>query len=296
MRTRAVAGVIAGLLLPLPLVLLLAGGWREQQQQLPLTASRVSPSLEFEEKMRRQTYYRHCRDDSECEPPLGCLTDMRRRWTYCTDSQCMTDTQCPEGEVCRSIESVGGQRVVRMCIPLGVRKEGEQCWPTPTTRNTACGAGLLCAGEGWCGRPCGGQGPSGCPEGFFCADVGPEPVCLPSCQGRSCPEGQQCVRHEDGVSACARIFGANCQDDATCASCEVSSFPAYPGQAWMECVRRCGLEGSPPCPEGTGCGMLQCRPVCDPKVRDACGEGFYCARGGADRLPVCMPEWMRSKD
>lgn len=37
----------------------------------------------------------------ECEPPLGCLSDARYLRSYCTDSQCLTDVQCPEGEELR---------------------------------------------------------------------------------------------------------------------------------------------------------------------------------------------------
>lgn len=296
MSTRAVAGALIGLLLPVPLVLLLLRSVREPRRPPAPEATLISPILQFEEKMRLPTYHRNCHDNSECEPPLSCLSDTRRRLTYCTDSQCLTDMQCPEGEVCRGVGSVGGGRLVRLCITVGVRQEGQQCWSTPTTRETACGPGLLCGGEGWCARPCAKGGTQDCPEGFFCADVAPEPLCLPTCAGRSCPEGQQCVRHEDGASACAVVYGANCQDDATCTQCDVASFPQAPGQAWMECVRRCGGDGSPDCPEGSACGWLQCRPTCGTSRSGSCDKGFYCAKAYGGRPPVCIPEWMRSKE
>ncbi|MCP3145317.1 hypothetical protein [Pyxidicoccus xibeiensis] len=296
MSTRAVAGTVIGLLLPVPLVVLLLSAGSDPRQRLAPEATFISPVLEFEEKMRLQTYYRNCRDNSECELPLSCLSDTRRRLTLCTDSQCTTDPQCPAGEVCRSVGSVGGGRLVRLCIPVGVRQEGEPCWDTPTTRQTACGPDLLCGGEGWCGRPCAREATQGCPEGFFCADVAPEPLCLPTCADRSCPEGQHCVRHEDGASACAVVYGANCQDDATCTQCDVATFPQAPGETWMECVRRCGGDRPPACPEGSACGMLQCRPTCDAAIPDSCGKGFYCARAYGDRPPVCMPAWMKLKD
>jgi len=293
--TRAVAGVVIGLMLPVPLVLLLSAGRAPRQRPAP-EATLLSPILEFEEKMRLQTYYRDCRDNSECELPLSCLSDTRRRLAYCTDSQCMTDSQCPEGEVCRGVGSEGGGRLVRLCIPVGVRQEGQRCWDTPTTRETACGPDLLCGGEGWCARPCAKGASQACPDGFFCADVAPEPLCLPTCEGRNCPVDQQCVRHEDGASACAVVYGANCQDDATCSECDVAAFPQKPGKVWMECVQRCGREGLPACPEGSACGWLQCRPTCEPSVPSSCSKGFFCARAHGDRPPVCMPEWMKLKD
>jgi hypothetical protein len=293
--TRAIAGALVGLLLPLPLVVLLLSAGGAPRLPPDMGALPVSPILEFEEKMRLQTYHRHCRDGSECEPPLSCLSDLRRRWTWCTDSQCMTDMQCPEGEACRSVEAVGGGRLVRLCTLVGERQEGQSCWNTPTTRATACGPDLLCGGEGWCARPCGRQGTQGCPEGFFCANVAPEPLCLPTCEGRNCPEGQRCVRFKDGASVCAVVYGHNCQDDATCTECDVATFPQTPGQVWMECVRRCGLDGLPPCPEGSACAMLQCRQTCTSEP-PSCGQGFYCARGSGDRPSVCMPQWMRLED
>ena len=46
--------------------------------------------------------------------------------------------------------------------------------------------------------------PSSCPEGFFCADTTPGPACRPTCEGRDCPEGQQCIRDRKGASGLCR--------------------------------------------------------------------------------------------
>src|SRR5687768_544498 len=131
MRAREVAGVIAALLLPLPIVLLVLGA-RYPGLWAPTPGdTRVSPVLAFEEKLRRQTYRRDCQRSSECEPPLGCLDDIRARTSYCTDSQCTQDSECPEDQQCRGVATLGGGPLVRLCIPVGVRKEGEQCWQVP---------------------------------------------------------------------------------------------------------------------------------------------------------------------
>lgn len=295
MRAREVAGVIAALLLPLPVVLLVLGAMYPRLWEPASRETRISPVLEFEEKMRRQTYRRDCQRSSECEPPLGCLEDLRARTAYCTDSQCTRDTECPEGQWCRGVATLGDGPMVRLCIPAGVRREGEQCWQVPPDKESACGPDLLCGGSGWCARPCQKGQSSSCPEGFFCADVAPEPVCLPPCEEKGCPGGQQCVRHEDGASACAVVYGTWCQEDASCAECAVSAFPIHPGEVWMECVRPCGRDGLAPCPEGSVCGFGHCQRVCDSQAPGTCGRGFYCGRSRPGQPSVCGPEWKKRR-
>ena len=284
------------MLLPLPLVLLVLSLRFPECWESRTRTSHVSPVLEFEERMRLDSYRRDCRSRSDCEPPLGCLEDLRARTVYCTDSQCTVDHQCPEGQLCRSLPTRGGGPLVRLCTPVGDRQEGEQCDYVPPDKDSACGAGLLCGGGGWCARPCQTQdSATHCPAGFFCADVAPEPVCLPTCQGRRCPEGQQCVRHKDGVSSCVRVYGLYCQDDTSCAECAVSTFPQHPGEVWMQCVQRCG-EDLPPCPEGSACNISRCAPICDREAPDSsCPEGFYCAPSWDGQPPVCEPDWKRRK-
>lgn len=295
MKAREVAAIAASVLLPLPLVILVLSLRFPELWESGVQNTRISPVLEFEARMRLDSYRRDCRSSSECEAPLGCLEDFRARTSYCTDSQCTADPQCPEGQVCRGLPTRGGGPLVRLCTPVGVRQEGEQCDYVPPDKESACGAGLLCGGGGWCARPCQKHDVASCPAGFFCADVAPEPVCLPSCQGRFCSEGQLCVRYKDGVSSCARVYGSACQDDATCAECAVSAFPQHPGEVWMQCVQRCGEDGLPPCPEGSACNISRCAPICDRNVPDSCATGFYCARPRAGQPSVCEPEWRRRK-
>lgn len=292
MRWRPALGVALAVLLALPMVLLLHGSLNPGLRMSTLEQGRVSPVLSFEERMRRVTYHRPCQQSSECEVPMGCLSDVRARTHYCTDSQCLADEQCPEGQVCRSLATTGGGPLVRLCVPLGARQEAERCINLPDDKGAACGPGLLCAGhEGWCARPCGVASAASCPAGFFCAQVAPEPVCLPTCATGSCPEGQQCIQHEEGASACAVVHGPTCQQ-SPCPEgreCQVLVEPRRPREVWTECVERCG-EGRPPCSPGSACDGWHCLPACTPQAEGACPEGYRCEQSGPDRPWVCQPD------
>jgi hypothetical protein len=288
---RAALAILAGLLLPVPLVLLALGVMFPKPWSPESDGARVSPVLNVEERTRRVTYRRECQDSSECEKPLGCVSDGRVWADYCTDSQCMTDAQCSEGFVCRSVATAGAGPLVRFCITEGLRQEGERCDPLPSDKDEACAPGLLCGGrEGWCGRPC-QRDSAGCPEGFFCADVAPQPLCLPTCVSRGCPEGQRCVGFEEGASACAEVLGPDCQQSPCAGGSECRVLSAtHPGKVWMECVQPCG-EGRPECPAGNICYLWRCQPSCDPQKPGTCGEGFRCERAKPESPPVCWPDW-----
>jgi hypothetical protein len=293
MNWRALPAIVVGLLLPVPLVLLLGSVLLPSPPAPHPAGARVSPVLDTEERRRLVTYRRHCLNSSECEPPLGCLFHTRAGTHVCIDSQCMTDLQCPEGHVCRTLVTVGaGGPWVRFCEPVGVRQEGEGCVEIPDDQGAACGPGLLCVGkDGWCARPCRPGEPSSCPEGFFCADVAPEPACLPTCEGRACPEGQRCVRHAQGASSCAVVYGLDCQQ-APCPQgreCELISEPLHPGKVWMGCVERCG-EGFPPCTSGLICDGWQCLPPCDPDGPNVCAEGYRCIQRRRNLPWACQPD------
>jgi hypothetical protein len=289
---RAVLVVLLGLLLPLPLVFLLWGALRVDMHEVGVAGQRISPVLNSEERARLATYRRACGRSSDCEPPLGCITEARARRELCTDSQCTQDAQCPEGHNCLAIASSGGSPLVRLCIPVGVRQEGEHCILLPETRQAACGPGLTCGGkEGWCARPCQRTAANVCPEGFFCADTSPEPLCLPSCEARGCPSGQHCVRYAEGASECAQVTGPQCQQ-SPCprgGECQVGHESARPGAVWMECIERCG-EGDPPCSAGLVCDAWRCRAPCDPRA-PSCTGGYVCKQRKPDRPYACQPEW-----
>jgi hypothetical protein len=90
---RKVVALCAGVLLPLPLGLLLWGLLRPEVPAEVPPGVRISPMLGNEQRMRLMTYGRNCGPDAECEPPLGCLFDVRSLRAYCTDSQCEADAQ-----------------------------------------------------------------------------------------------------------------------------------------------------------------------------------------------------------
>lgn len=179
MNWRAVTGITLGLLLPVPLMWVLMNiGPREVPIRVP-EGVQVSPMLSPEAQSRLMTYERDCRKSTDCEAPLACLADPRVRKSYCTDSLCVMDAQCPEGFACTPLRTAPGSPAVRYCIPRGLRREGERCISIPSNLDSACQAGLLCA-EGWCGRPCQKNDLESCPAGFFCADTIPGPACRPT--------------------------------------------------------------------------------------------------------------------
>jgi hypothetical protein len=290
---RVALAAFLGLLLPVPLMLL-GGAFIQGVQPLGPGSARVSPVLSGEDRAKRVTYGSHCRKATDCEAPLACLGDSRFGSLYCTDSRCMTDAQCPEDSVCHPLTTLEGSPLVRFCVPVGPRQEGEPCLELPSKRTSACGPGLLCGGKGlgWCGRPCHKSEPTSCPEGFFCADVSPEPICLPSCEGRRCPEGQQCVLDDEGASACAVVYGTECQQ-SPCPDgqkCRTLLSPENPGEAWMQCIHPCDPK-NPMCPDGLVCARHRCQQPCEPWKPGTCGAGLRCEQRKPEAPWICEPDW-----
>src|SRR4051812_7390487 len=104
---RALLPVMGGILLPVPLVLILATGVFQPPQVHSANEVPVSPVLTAEERLPLQTYHRECSKQADCEPPLGCLSDTRVHKEYCTDSECEADAQCPNGFACRPLPTMG---------------------------------------------------------------------------------------------------------------------------------------------------------------------------------------------
>jgi len=285
MTGKMLLGVLAGLLLPVPLILVLTSVLFPRPQPQPQEDPRFSPMLTEEERLSLQTYRRDCRKSTDCEPPLGCLLDTRIVRAYCTDSQCVLDTQCPAGFSCRPLVTTGDGPLVRFCIPHGLRKEGEDCFPTPSDQKSACAEGLVCS-RGWCGRPCQLDEPTSCPEGFFCADSPPRPACRPTCEGRTCPEGQRCIRDDRAdASVCAVVYGQDCQHSPCAEGKKCLALFAAKTQmsAWMECLPECGKD-LPPCAPGLVCHYDACHRPCEPDGPNVCDPGFRCQRAN-DTLP-----------
>jgi hypothetical protein len=238
-RWRLFAAVLSGLLLTVPLLVLISGQWFAQFTPPEPTRGRVVPVLSGEQRRQLPTWHQPCRRSEDCDSPLACFYDRHVRGLYCTDSSCVTDSQCDEGFVCVAVETWGGE-VLKRCALEGVRKEGERCEPLSKRHARACSRGLLC--NDWCGRPCAPQGSGSCPEGFFCPpEGGPNgPSCLPTCEARGCPPGQVCIRFHLGASVCAEVEGTNCQQ-APCPqgqACEVRAPPERPGTVRMRCQPR----------------------------------------------------------
>jgi hypothetical protein len=295
MNWRASLTLLIGTMVPLPLIALLMYALQPMWPRSGKPGRLISPMLENQDRLRLSTYHRVCETSSECEPPLGCVFDGRSRVPYCTDSECVTDTQCPDDLFCQTVGTNGGPGPsARFCVPVGVRQEGERCEKLPGSKDEACSAGLVCGGRvrSWCGRECSEDGTAPCAPGFFCADTSPKPICLPTCEAQGCPQGQRCVRFDVGVSACALVYGPDCQQ-APCPDsrqCNVSDEPPFPGKVWMECTERCG-EGFPLCGPGRVCETGDCQPDCTPQSPDPCGEGYHCIKRTPRSPYACQPLW-----
>ncbi|WNG51347.1 hypothetical protein F0U60_49855 [Archangium minus] len=206
----------------------------------------------------------------------------------------MTDQHCREGFVCRTQTTTSRGDPLRVCALVGVRKEGEVCMAHSSTRDYACEDGLLCHLR--CGRPCELDDPASCPEGFFCHEGAEDgPLCQPTCEGRSCPEDQQCVVRRPSpqgrqVSLCARVYGQDCRQNPCPEGqlCRLHEYPEHPETVWMECVSICD-EQTPVCPDGTVCHMRQCLEACTPEDPSSCEPGFACHRKTAQEPWRCEP-------
>lgn len=285
---RVAVLVLLCVLLPLPLLGLAFMSLWPRATPAPQPTNLI-PMLSADARRALMTYERTCSTDANCDPPLGCLHVDSQLRAYCTDSTCMTDEDCPGGFACLSAKTWGGKSLVRMCSLMGERKEGERCNALAAGVHLGCARSLLCQ-AGWCGRACRMDDPSSCPAGFFCSEgrEGP-PSCLPTCQGRTCPEGQQCVPHDGGASACEQVSGPDCRktpcpEDHTC---KVFSPPQRPWEVRTECRQLCDKDS--PCPEGTLCLRYECRKSCEPEGPSACGPGLTCSHEYPSDPWYCMP-------
>lgn len=292
MKGRAVLALAAVSLLLLPL-LGLVFLWFRGPAEREVEGWRFAPGLSPAEFRERRTFRQPCQEDAQCEPPLICAHELHGPRPQCTGSACTSDQGCAPYGVCRSIP-VRGQRVaIRECVFEGTREEGEPCLRSPRLRRRewACGEGLVCGGSGWCGRRCVPGKEGTCPEGFFCARGDPDgPVCQPACEGRTCPEGQECIRREGGVSVCARVNGLPCHEKPCPGDqvCETETLIRFVGEAARWCVQVCGQDGAGGCPEGSRCHRGLCRWSCAPGEPESCGALQFCVSTGDEGNGVCL--------
>jgi hypothetical protein len=294
MKWRTRLAILLGLLLPLPLVWLLSfalygHGLGDATDASPSQPMRLVPMLTSGERQGLLTYKQECRTDADCDQPLRCFFNMLVQHSYCADSTCMTDAHCPEGFTCQNWATHSGKDQLRICSVVGVRKEGEVCLMLPSEREHGCERGLVCRDR--CGRPCRLEDPSTCPEGYFCEDDPSGPSCQPTCEGRTCPEGQRCVSRGERISICAQVLGQDCQLNACPQGqgCSVREYPEHAHAVWMECLQSCDMQGDPTCPEGTVCHLYQCRKSCTPQDSSVCGPGFGCGRNHPSMPWACVP-------
>jgi len=238
-RWRGLAVLLGALLLPVPLLVLISGQWFAWFKPSEANRGQVIPVLSLEQRRQLPTWHQPCRRSDDCDAPLACFFDRHERGLYCTDSECVADSQCREGFTCRSVETWGGE-VLKRCALEGSRREGERCEPLSKRHERACSRELLC--NDWCGRSCEPEVSGSCPEGFFCPREGsPDgPSCLPTCEAQGCPHGQECIRFRLGASVCAEVQGMNCQQ-APCPEgqeCVTHASPETPGTVKMRCTPR----------------------------------------------------------
>jgi hypothetical protein len=286
---RTAVGLIAGIFLVLPLlwVLGLAHPIYFYLQDGGGTRVRLVPRLHAGEGVRLQTYQQPCQNDADCELPLSCFIDLRDGRRSCRDSRCVTDADCSPDFTCQSMLSLSRTAVLRTCIPVGVRKAGEECDAMPSHSEEACERGLRC--ERYCGSPCQPNQPESCADGFFCKDSLAGALCWPSCRERGCPEGQHCIDRGDSASLCARVEGPDCLQSPCPGEqrCAVMTKASRPQVAWTKCSIDCGA-GKPDCPEGMLCFLGRfCVQPCESQEPNTCPPGQSCRVLFPDTPRIC---------
>ena len=292
MKGRAIGAVIAGILLSAPLLIVLVL-WVRSPTGRRVEGWRFAPWLSSKEFRAQRDLLKPCQDDAQCTPPLVCFHDPRFMGGGCVASECHSDPWCaPEG-VCRAVPLNEQHTAIRFCVFEGGRKEGEQCLriAPPSFRHLACSAGLVCGLAGWCGRRCSPGQEGTCPDGFFCARGDPEgPICQPTCEGRTCPEKQECLRQKGGVSACVNVYGRDCPTDPCDdgQACAVQPLPLRMDWGSRECLVECGTPGSTGCPKDFVCHQGLCRQHCTMANPRPCNDQF-CQRIDDEGNGVCLP-------
>jgi len=274
-RYKTIAIVLLAVLLPLPLILSIAPALykdtppkRQARPLFPADQARQLPS-----------YGMDCLQPADCDPPLGCLELGNTGRGVCLNTQCETNSDCAPAEYCRSFITLGNGPPLRGCdLRDGQQGEGQPCVTGLAADYERCTSGLLC-NKGWCGRTCRLDEPSSCQAGYFCQQGLDAPSCVPTCEGRTCPDGFQCAREAGGISVCARVrgddcSGTSCPEGSRCTFTDVRSTDAGVSLR-MECVLPCGVR-LPACPDGQFCLGSRCLYTCDPLKGGTCPSGKRC--------------------
>jgi hypothetical protein len=287
MKRRSVAALLLMVLMPLPLLCLwfLAIRGPTSHTEDP----RLVPMLADWQRDQLLTYESECRQQEDCAAPLKCFMHPMNGHYSCVDSRCMKDEDCPTQFRCQTLSSGDESLLVRRCVPLSKRHEGEPCDPLPYDQQRGCVTGLLCQHD-WCGRPCDLDTASSCPPNFFCAPGAHGPSCLPTCKGRTCPQGRECIEYQANASICAEIHGQNCER-TPCPeeqSCHYEEISHHADAVWMSCRVMC--DGTKrPCADQQVCFNGLCREACDLEGPNTCGPHRRCGQRHQE-ASWCMPD------
>jgi len=173
MNWRMLLSTLLGLLIPLPLVWLVYIAMSGPGSQMPPPQGKsFVPMLSHEERLSLRTYEHDCRTDTDCDPQLRCVYDVRTARRHCTDSTCTNNEHCPAGFACIALGAINEKDLIRTCSLTGVRQEGELCERLPENRTDGCAKGLVC--QGFCGRPCRVDEPASCPDPTIFMTSGPK--------------------------------------------------------------------------------------------------------------------------
>jgi hypothetical protein len=234
-----------------------------------------------------------CRTDSDCPAGRGCVANRETRRFECMESECEEDAHCFPGFVCRRASRWETGPIVRRCMPVGQRSEGEPCDSLFVSTAGACQEGLICH-RGVCSAPCQMEDGASCPQGYSCEEAEDGAACFPDCQVRGCPSGQRCKRLNDGDAQCLEQVQGECPE-APCAEGERCNMRVTRGRGVFWCARFCDPLRADSCPAEQICGVgggeiSTCYRRCDPMELDSCGEGQRCTTVSEDMLQWgCMP-------
>lgn len=144
-RWRMILGLIVGWFLPVPFIIYGSPWfWVYQTHTNTSWDARVVPILARDERRALLTYGHTCQAEKDCEPPLACMSLFPSDEPVCVDSSCMTDLQCKQGFTCRTREALNQAAVVRRCVLIGSRQEGQPCFDGAAEPEDVCGPRKRC--------------------------------------------------------------------------------------------------------------------------------------------------------
>jgi hypothetical protein len=227
-----------------------------------------------------------CIGDTDCPPGQVCLVDVSTERTVCRPSDCATDRDCGTDAVCRVVNDTNLARPVRRCIDLGRQKLGESCRRAHTVSEDGCARGLICL-LGTCVATCEPDGGTGCPAGSGCMPGDDGFACTPSCQDKTCPSGQKCIRVPNGLSWCAEQHGDNCFADKPCPEGQRCISSREGTKMSFSCETVCNPLDPATCPTGSVCGIgvastSICFKRCKPTDPASCPDGLVCSTVSED--------------